>query len=431
LNHGLAGKARFATLFNASHAVLAYAVGTDPTNEQISIYDPNDPYDPVFRPNAGQDHIQIVDVPGVPGGGIKLIHGDGSVSFGGGTATSDSGLPQEWTLMPLPEEAFTDAGIVPNQDNLHWWLDSAGTVAAAIGIKLPSIAGVPVFRFSGNVAPAQALLEQLPDGTGFNETVGTLATGAQTLQITGSHVAQVTETDAGAAGTAHQVSLRSDASQIVLSNANTAQQFAMMLGSDFLPTFGRRMTISGATLVPGATLDMSADPTYSSLNLSGSAMAGQQTSLVLEQVGQGAGTANVTATIPGTGARGTVFVGDWTALGNSLIFEVVIGTDGHVSGLLLQDNPGQRQQLADGLLQSIQAGINQVNDAGIRKSLQSKWNNASKQVASGDPSTAVNVLVALEYEVAAQNGLTIPVDLATSLDASLAELIGLLRTTSA
>jgi alpha-tubulin suppressor-like RCC1 family protein len=431
LSQGAAGKARFATLFNASHAVLAYAVNTDPTNEQISIYDPNDPFDPNLRPNAGQDHIQIVDVPGVPGGGIQLVHGDGSVSFGGGTATSDSGLPQEWTLMPLPEEAFTDAGIIPNQDNLHWVLDSLPAVASAIGVKLPSIGGIPVFRINDTNVPAQAVLEQLPDGTGFNETVSTIATGAQTLQITGSHVAQVTETDATAAGTLHQVSLSSDASQIVLSNASTVQQFSMMLGSDFLPTFGRRMTISGATLMPGGTLDMSTDPTYSTLNLPGSAMPAQQTSLVLEQVGQGAGVANVTATIPGTGARSTVFIGDWSALSASLIFEVVIGADGSVSGLLLQDNPGQRQQLAGGLLQSIQAGINQVSDAGIRNSLQSKWNNASKQVTAGDPATAANVLVALEHEVAAQNGLTIPSDLAASVGTSLTELIGLLRTTSA
>jgi hypothetical protein len=187
------------------------------------------------------------------------------------------------------------------------------------------------------------------------------------------------------------------------------------------------MTVTGANLAPGATLELSADQAYSSLNLSASSMSDQQASLLLEQAGQGAGSANVTVTVPGGGGRGVVFVGDWTGLGQSLIFESIKQSDGTVIGLLLQDNAAQRQQLIASLLQSVQADISQVSDRGIQNSLQAKLNNAGKQVTAGDPRTAANVLVALESEVTDQAGVTISADLAANLHTSLQELIGLLR----
>jgi alpha-tubulin suppressor-like RCC1 family protein len=411
----IVGPGRYVKLFLASHAVLAY--GVDKPNQRIKIYDPNSPFD-------DGAYIQIVDSSMNPGGGIMLIHhGDPhNVTYGGGTSSGeDLGSPGEWTLMPLPEGAF--AG-----DNQHWILDLAGTLAWTSGAVLPLYNGTPVFRILDARVPDQASIELLPAGTGLQTTITPAASGAQTSQITGSHVAQVTETDAAAVGTTHQVSLNPDASQITLSGASSVQQYSAMLGADFLPSsYGRRMTVGGATLIPGGTLVINTDSTYSSLNLSGSSMPGQQASLLLEQLGQGAGSTNVRVTIPGGGSRGAVFVGDWTALGQSLVFEVITGANGHVTGLVLQDNPGQRQLLTNSLLQSIQAGIAQVADAGVRNSLQAKLDNASKQIAKGDPGTAANVLEALNNEVAAQSGVTIPSGLAASLQASLQELIGLLR----
>jgi hypothetical protein len=159
-------------------------------------------------------------------------------------------------------------------------------------------------------------------------------------------------------------------------------------------------------------------------------MAGGQVNLVLDQSGLGAGSASVTATIPGSGGTGVVYVGDWTGLGQSLIFESITLSDGTTSGLLLQDNAGQRRQLTDQLLQTIQTAINQVADSGVRSSLQAKLDNASKQIGKGNLRTAANVLDALDHEVAAQTGQAVPSNLAASLNTSLSELIGLLRASS-
>jgi hypothetical protein len=159
-------------------------------------------------------------------------------------------------------------------------------------------------------------------------------------------------------------------------------------------------------------------------------MAGGQANLVLDQAGVGAGSASVTVTIPGAGGSGIVHVADWTGLGQSLIYEVITQSDGTITVLVLQDNPGQRQQLTDQLLQSIQAAIGNIADAGVRNSLQAKLDNASNQVGKGNVRTAANVLDALVHELAAQTGKAVPTDLAAVLTSSVSELIGLLRASS-
>ncbi len=175
------------------------------------------------------------------------------------------------------------------------------------------------------------------------------------------------------------------------------------------------------------TLDVATDPTYSSLKLTGSSMAEQRRSLLLEQLGAGGVSATVTITIPGTGSRGEVFVGDWTALGQSLVFEIVTAPNGHVTGLLLQESTAERGQLTSRLMDDLQGEVAQVADAGLRNSLQAKLDNASKQIAAGNTATAANVIEALDNAVAAHEGAGIPSDLASALHASARELIGLLR----
>jgi alpha-tubulin suppressor-like RCC1 family protein len=416
---------RWGTLFAESHAVLAYRV--DKALGRIDVYDPN---------TSGDDnaYIQIVFSPTNSGGGIQLIHhgnpnDPNNISYGGGVTQSgqDFGLPGDWTLMPMLDGAFTDDGVIPGVDNRHWMLDIGGPLLwIAGGWVIKHVGQIFIMRDATGQFPTAGQL--LPSGTGVTDTMTATQLGSRTAQATGSQAADVIETDAGAVGNSHQVSISPDSSQVTLSNASSLEKYTATLEADFLASgYGRSMTVSGATLAPGGVLNLSADQAYSTLTLSASGMAGGQANLALEQAGRGGGSTNVGVTIPGNGGHGTVFVGDWTGLAQSLVFETIVQGDGTVVGLLLQDNAGQRQQLTTQLLQAIQSEISQVTDAGIRNSLQAKLDNATKQIGRGDPATAANVLVALDNEVADQIGVAIPAGLATSLDSSLHELTGLLR----
>jgi len=416
---GGAGWGRFLYLFNESHSVLAY--GVNKSLMQIKVYDPNDP-------NDNDAYIQIVPDVSTPGGGMVLVHRDG-VSYGGGkVGGTDYGLPTEWTLMPLPEEAFSPGGNVAGQDNLHWVLD-VSPISWLQGSRTASLNGTPVFRMLGATPGSTTAIEMLHPGTGFAGTVTADAVDSQTSQMAGSHGAQIIQTDASAAGTTHQIAISPDATQVTLSNASAAEQYTLALDGDFLAaSYGRRITLSGAGLSPGSTLDVSVDPSYSSLALSASGMRDERANLLLEQVSQTGGSASVTAVIPGNGAQGNVYVGDWTALPSSLIFEVVTAQDGRVTGLMLQDNPSERQALLTSLLQKVGTGVAQIADDGVRSSLQSKLDNATRQ-AQHNPIAAANMLDAMRNEIAAQSGKAIDPGSAASLDATLRETVGLLRAT--
>ncbi len=420
---------RWSTLFSESHAVLAYRV--DPALERIAVYDPNSPGDD----NA---YIQIVFSPTNSGGGIQLIRNGNpndpnNISYGGGVTQSgqDLGLPGDWTLMPLGDAAFTDNSVLyPVYDNRHWMLDIGNPLLWIAGGWFTQHVG-PIFimRDTGAQFPTGGQL--LPSGTGLTDTMTASQPGSRTAQATGSHAADVVQTDAGAVGTTHQVSISPDSSRIDLSNPSSLQQYTATLEADFLASgYGRSMTVSGAVLAPGGALSLSADQAYTTLTLTTLGMSGGQVNLVLDQSGLGAGSASVTATVPGTGGTGVVYVGDWTGLGQSLIFESITQSDGTIRSLLLQDNAGQRQQLTDQLLQSLQTAINQVEEAGVHSSLQAKLDNAAMQIGKSRPGPAANILDALSHEVAAQTGKAVPTDLAASLSALLSELIGLLRASS-
>jgi hypothetical protein len=418
------GQSRFQFLFNESHAVLAYSV--DKAAMQIRVYDPNDPLD-------NHAYIQIVDSAMNPGGGIELVHHADQptpdVSYGSGKVTGqDLGQPGEWTLVPLPEKAFSDDGIVFGQDNRHWALDALPEIAVAAsgGIPLPYV-GVPIYRILGVRTPDQTFMEYLPSNTALAGVVTATGPGSSTTLAANMHTAEATQTDPTAAGTTHRISIRPGADGLTLTGANAAEQYTFQVTGDFLASaYGRQVTVAGARLMPGGTLDLSVDPTFSSLSLAPSAMPAEQAGLTLAQRGQGAGSVSVTLTIPGNGAAATVFVGDWTSLSTSLVFEVVTGADGRVTGILLQDNSVQRQALSAALLQEIQSGIAKIADEGVRSSLQSKLDNASRQ-AGHDPGAAANMLDAMRNEIAAQNGKAIDPGLAASLDSTLREEIGLLR----
>ena len=419
---------RWANLFAESHAVLAYRV--DPALQRIAVYDPNSPGDD----NA---YIQIVFSPTNSGGGIELIHNGNpndpnNISYGGGVTQSgqDLGLPGDWTLMPLEDAAFTDNSILyPVYDNRHWMLDIGNPLLwVAGGWIIQHVGPIFIMRDSGGTFPTEGQL--LTSGAGLTDTMTATQPGSRTAQATGSHAADVVQTDSGSVGSTHQISISPDSSQVNLSNPSSLQQYTATLEADFTASgYGRSMKVSGATLAPGGTLSLGADQAYSTLTLSTLGMTGGHANLVLDQSGAGAGSANVTVTIPGSGGSGVVHVADWAGLGQSLIYEVITQSDGTISVLVLQDNAGQRQQLTDQLLQSIRTAIGLIADAGVRNSLQAKLDNASKQIGKDDTRTAANVLDSLVHELAAQTGKAVPTDLAASLNASISELIGLLRAT--
>lgn len=417
LSQGPKGISRFWQLFNESHAVLAY--GVDKTQQLVNIYDPNAPKDNFAT-------IQLVPS-SRPGGGIKVVHGDGSVSYGGGVqGTSDFGQPDEWTLMPLPEAAFSDSGIVSGQDNLHWVLD-AGALALIHRLKSGKSVGGPLFKFIGATPADNTTTQLLSAGVGYSDTVTAEGSDSDTTVFAGSHGAQATQTDSGAAGSKHDVTVSPDARQMTLSGASTAEQYTLLLAGDFLSSgYGRRFTLSGATLAPNASLIAAVDPTYSALTLSTGAGSTEQSGLLLEQLGQTGGATSVTATVPGNGAQGIVYVGDWTGLSSSLIFEVITATDGTVTGLLLQDNAAQRQALVASLIGDAATAAGQISDQGIQNSLEVKLTNALNQ-SGANPDAAANMLSAVRNEIAAQNGKAIEPTLAASLDSTLREVIGLLR----
>jgi alpha-tubulin suppressor-like RCC1 family protein len=402
---------KFLDLFQKSHALLAYAV--DLAQNRISVYDPS-------HPMQDDVYIQVT-----PSGGIEL-HGSFGIWYGNGT---DAGQPNDWVLMPLPDAAFSDKGIIPGADNNHWVLDTnlplLWLVAASTG-KVPSN---PIFvmRAAGTSPPLTP--ERLPAGSAYSATITATAPGSQMSEISGAHLAQVTQTDAAAAGSSHSATLSADVSHLSLSAASAVEQFTVRLGADFLPTYGRQFTLSGITLAPRGSIDTSADAGYGQLTLSSTGMADQRVPLQLEQLGQGAGTASVSALLPG-GASGQVTVFDWNSLSNTLIFETIIQGD-RVSGLTLQGNPAQQAQLQARLVQTIQQGISSLSNAGLQTSLQAKLDNAADKMQEGKNKTASNVLNALRNEIAAQTGKGIPQATAASMTAATTQLIGLLRASPA
>jgi hypothetical protein len=398
---------KFLDLFGKSHALLAYAV--DLAQNRISVYDPSDPM-------QDQDYIQVT-----PSGGIELHDSDG-IRYGNG---KDLGQPNDWVLMPLPDAAFSDNGIVPGYDNRHWLLDVNLPILWLVAASSGRVPGHPVFVMR-DAGPSQPLsVETLPAGSAYSATITATAPGAQMSEISGRHLAQVTQTDTAAAGSSHSATLSADLSQVSLGAASAVEQYSIRLGADFLPTYGRQLTLSGITLAPQGSINASMDAGYGQLTLSSTGMADQKVPLQLEQLGQGAGTSSVSALLP-RGASGQITVFDWNGLSTSLIFETIVQGD-RISGLMLQGNPGQQTQLQATLVQSIQQGISSLSNAGLQTSLQAKLDNAGDKMQQGENRTASNVLNALRNEIAAQGGKGIPQATAASMMASTTELIGGLR----
>ena len=401
---------RFGQLFNESHAVLAYNV--EPDQNRIDVYDPDAPGDNFA-------YLQLDSA-----GGVELFR-NGQVAYGGGVqGSTDWGQPNEWTLMPLPDVALSAAGNIPGQDNVHWVLD-AGALAIVHNGGIDRLNGLPIFRINGRGPDDSTQL--LAAGTGLTTGVTADGPGSLTSEFAGPNALQATQTDAGAAGSAHHVSISADATAVTLSGASTAEQFTLELDGDFLDLgFGRRITIGGAALGPSTSLSASVDPSHSTITLGSTAALPAQVSLLLEQVSQEGGSTTVNGVVPAGGGRGTTYVYDWTNVAGSLVFEEITAADGTITGVLLQDNPAQRQAQLSTLFQSAGDAINQVTDAGIRSALQSQLANAARQ-ASAQPAAAARILDAMRRLIAAQSGKAIDRSLAESLDSTLIEATGLLR----
>jgi len=189
------------------------------------------------------------------------------------------------------------------------------------------------------------------------------------------------------------------------------------VGADFVPDKGRQMRLSGVAVAPADAFDLSGDAPATSFTFSSTATAPQTAVATLQQVGNQAGSATVTAVIPGQGVPAIVTSYDWNGLAQSLVWERYT-IDGFTTALVLQDNLVQRRALVGDELARLQTLIATVADAGIRHSLQVKLNHAQDEMQRGDAAgglavgpqayvTAANVVEALRNEVSAQMGKAI------------------------
>jgi hypothetical protein len=396
---------RWWDLYNASHAVLAYRTKdrTPGSPRAIAVYDPNAPGD-------NTAHLLVLD-----DGGVQLTSSRFGNSFGFGGA---SGNPSEWRLMPEADATFTEAGNFPTLDNRHWVLDAprAFPIQYMLNGFPASIVGTPIFNF-GAVSPSAQFFAQLPAGTGVDATVTSVAPGMRVGELSSGRVAALEQDPVDGAGGSIAVRIAPDASALHLATPSVQAHVAATVGADFVPDKGRQMRLSGVAIAPADAFDLSGDATATSFTFSSTAP--QTAVATLQQVGNQAGSATVTAVIPGQGVAAIVTSYDWNGLAQSLVWERYT-IAGFTTALVLQDNLVQRRALVGDELVRLQALVAAVAQAGIRNSLQAKLNQVQDHLQRGDAAgglavgpneyvTAANVLEALRNEVSGQMGKAIPV----------------------
>jgi alpha-tubulin suppressor-like RCC1 family protein len=403
-----ANPSRFWTLFNNSHAVVAYdtLIKADGTRV-IKVYDPSS-----ASINFGQTNViddSRIEV--APDGSIKLIdfsdgadaNGDPKVWIGGGIDSQhrDMGQPGDWILMPLPDAAFSDPVNIGGADNRHWFIPDA--LATAINsLAVPrDITGVPVFHISGPGSGASAMT--LPAGAAYDDTITAMGTPALTAMTISGHLVTATQTDANASGSSHHIVVDPTATSIRLDSATQVETFTVELGGDYLPAFSRNISVAGLTLAPSQSLNLASDPQTSGLTISASSPGGSVVPTTFEQTGANPGQATVQVIVPASSIPASVSIFDWNNLGTSLIFEV-IDAQGTPTGRVLQGNPEQRQTQISNDLSSMQSAIASIADDGLRNSLQAKVASAQNSFASGQTGSAANILRAMRNEVDAQAG---------------------------
>jgi hypothetical protein len=396
---------RWWDLYNVSHAVLAYRT-KDPTPgspRAIAVYDPN-------APNDNAAHLLVLD-----DGGVQLISNGSSFGFGGA-----GGNASDWKLMPEADATFTEAGNFPSLDNRHWVLDApqAFPIQFMLNGFPATVVGTPIFNFRA-ASPAPQFFAQLPAGTGVDTTVTSIAPGMRVGELSSGRVAALEQDPVDGAGGSIAVRIAPDASALHLATPSAQAHVAASVGADFVPDKGRQMRLSGIAIASADAFDLSSDAPATSFTFSSTAPAPQTVVATLQQVGNQAGSATVTAVIPGQGVAAIVTSYDWNGLAQSLVWERYT-VAGFTTALVLQDNLVQRRALVGDELVRLQALVAAVAQAGIRNSLQAKLNQVQDHLQRGDAAgglavgpheyvTAANVLEALRNEVSAQMGKAIPV----------------------
>jgi alpha-tubulin suppressor-like RCC1 family protein len=396
---------RYYDFFTRSHQVVAYdslqVQGHDP---EILVYDPNAP---------GNDHPAFLDF--TSDGGMKLV-GASSIPYGDGS--TENGKDTDWIAVPVRDFTWSDnsSELVALQriDNRHWILDALAPLAYTIGdIPLAPIPGVnDVFMAASSSQGGPGLVMQLNGGGGFSAPLTARSTNSVTGEFSGSHVATVTQTDPGAPGSTHSLNIDSTASSVHLFGASSPQQYAIQLGADYLPSYGRIVTLSGLGLSPGTTLDVNTDSAMSGFSVASSG-AGQTVTATIEQLGQPASRTTVQVAIP-TNGQASIVVFDWGDLAHSLIYETT-QVGGVQKVTVLQDNPTQRKAAIDGLFQQLTTAIATIADPSIKKSLTLAVQVAQSLYHHGDTKAAAAVLITVEQAVRALSGLKIGASTAATI----------------
>lgn len=408
---------RWYDLFNRSHQVVAYdsrqLPGQDP---QILVYDPNAP----------SDSNVFIDF--TPSGGIKLV-GNNSIQYGQGAAGSPEGLDTEWLAVPIRDFTWLDNSsetvALQQIDNRHWILDALAPLVYTLrDFPIGPIPGVnDVFMAAASGQGGPGLVMRGTAGSSFSATVAARGASAVTGEFSDNHVATVTQTDASAQGSTHGIDINSTASSVHLYNPSSAQQYTVQLGADYLPSYGRSVTLTGLSLSPNTTLDVKTDAGMGGFSVATSGAA-QTVTATIEQLGQPAGSTTVQVAIPANG-QASIVVYDWTDLAHSLIYQTnQVGKVQTVT--VLQDNPAERKAAIDGLYQQLTSVVGTISDPVLAKALTLLIQVSETLYHYGASKAARLVLVGVEQAVGALSGSKINAPTAATIISTSQQIRGLL-----
>lgn len=420
----------FGTLFNNSHAVVAYETEIEADGTRVI---------KVFDPSSVTFHGKLVtdqsEIRMQSDGSVTLVDfangadpktGGPRAWIGGGTDQKgrNMGQPGDWILMPLPDVAFSDNGSVLGLDNRHWVIPHAVAVAVNFFLVPFTPVGTPIFHFSGPAAAGLAVT--LDPGAAYDEVLNATAAGASTSMTIDGHVVSVTQTDSNAAGSSHHLVIDPAATSIALNAVSQAETFNLEIAADFLPAYSRDISMAGVPLNVSQSLNVASDAQTSGLTIHFSGAASMTAPTTFEQDGANAGKTTVPVIVPANSLPATVSVFDWNSLATSLIFEV-IDAQGTPTGVVLQGNPQELAAQISTDLASLQATIAGITDQGLRDSLAAKVAAAQDSFTRGQDKAAANTIDALRHEINAQDGKALSAATATQLRSVSAEALVLLE----
>jgi hypothetical protein len=321
-------------LLQRAHTVTAYATTASNGDDQISIYDPD-----VSEANSSEDDNAAITID--PSGGLTFNdnYPGSTPKFGSGGVW---GEPNDWQLVILPDSSWEGSSTVTlpvatnilgsplsvgeTLDNQHWILDLPEVNLTFSTNAAPStIPSYPLVTPEASGGGPDEMVALTSNSQPLSEQLTTVAPQSSAGVFAGSNFATVTETDSDPVGSTHTMSIDPTATSVTLSNASSAQQFQVELGSDTTSTYGRELVASGVEVDPSDIVSVSTDAATDSVSLTGSAVP-QEVQLTLTQVGENGSSVTVTALVPGNGQQAVITVGDWSDLATSAIDETIDGS---------------------------------------------------------------------------------------------------------